>query len=83
MRYFNSCMLLKVYMYCIKIYVIYQSNYENLMLCIVWIWFIYVFRIVVYSLFLCLKEKSIGGRNFCLLQMFILKVYNKNLRIYF
>lgn len=32
---------------------------------------------------LCLKEKSIGGRNFCLLQMFILKVYNKNLRIYF
>lgn len=33
MRYFNSCMLLKVYMYSIKIYVIYmyQSNYENLM----------------------------------------------------
>lgn len=31
MRYFNSCMLLKVYMYSIKIYVIYQSNYENVM----------------------------------------------------
>lgn len=41
-----------------------------------------VLRIAAYSLFLCLKEKSTGGRNFCLLQMFILKVYNKNLRIY-
>lgn len=31
MRYLNSCMLSKVYMYSTKIYATYQSNYENLM----------------------------------------------------